>query len=125
MPKLRWDCERQGCFNRVKRPKIEVFDDCFPGLNAFTDVDAIIERNGRFLILEWKDHRDIPTGQRIMFERLTQDSSLVVVMVQGNSETMAVEAIKMVAGGKIGAWEPCDLESLKRRIRRWEQNGHR
>ena len=28
---LRWDCERQGCFNLKRRPKIEVFADCFPG----------------------------------------------------------------------------------------------
>ena len=119
MPKLRWDCERQGCFNRVKRPKIEVFDDCFPGLNAFGDVDGMIERNGRFLIQEWKGPRDIPGGQRIMFERLTQGCPFTVVIVEGDAETMTVEAINVVAGGKIGEWEPCDLESLKRRIRRW------
>ena len=27
---MRWDCERDGCFNVLRRPKIEVFADCFP-----------------------------------------------------------------------------------------------
>ena len=124
MPKLRemrWDCERHGCLNQLKRLKLGVFDDCFPGRNGFGDVDAIIERNGRFLILEWKDHRDISNGQRIMFERLTQNSSVVVVVVQGDAETMAVEAIQVVKGGKIGKWESYDLECLKLYMRRWEE----
>ena len=123
MPKLRWDCERQGCFNRVKRPKIELFDDCFQGSNAFTDLDSIIERHGRFLILEWKGKNDVPIGQSIMFKKMTLDSRFVVVVVRSDAETMVVEAIQVVEGGETGEWEPCDIESLKQRMRRWEHNG--
>lgn len=27
---LRYNCETQGCFNIKKRPKIEIFAECFP-----------------------------------------------------------------------------------------------
>ena len=69
---LRWNCAERGCFNTLKRPKIEVFAEALPKRMAFSDVDAITEYRGHFLMMEWKSYRgDIPTGQRIMFERLT------------------------------------------------------
>ena len=64
---LRWDCDHQGCFNKLKRPKIEVFADCFPGRINFGDVDGIVEINGYLLILEWKPERiELSRGQGIM-----------------------------------------------------------
>ncbi len=42
---MRWDCKRNGCFNLLMRPKIEVFDDCFYGRGAMGDVDGLFERN--------------------------------------------------------------------------------
>jgi hypothetical protein len=90
--KLRWNCEKQGCFNRVKRPKIEVFDDCLPGKIEFGDVDAIVEIKGRALILEWKPSQEIGKGQQIMWTRLTRDKVLTAFVVAGDAETMDVQA---------------------------------
>jgi hypothetical protein len=76
---LRWDCEKQGCFNKKCRPKIEIFADCFPRRINFGDVDGLVEINGKGLLLEWKSVlKDIPTGQKIAYQKLTQGGSLTV-----------------------------------------------
>ena len=54
---LRWDCLRRGCFNLKRRPKIEVFADCFPGRINFGDVDGIVEISGNALLLDGKAKR--------------------------------------------------------------------
>jgi len=48
---LRWDCQKRGCFNLKRRPKIEIFAECFPGRINFGDVDGIVEINGNALLL--------------------------------------------------------------------------
>ena len=83
---LRWDCKRQGCFNAVKRPKIEMFAECLPGRGSFGDVDAIAELAGNLLILEWKSHPNIPTGQRILHEQWTANGPATVFVIVGNGE---------------------------------------
>ena len=120
---LRWDCEDgRRCFNRLCRPKIEVFAECFAGKNAFGDVDGIIERNGKFLMIEWKSRAgQIPVGQRITHERLTLVAPVVVVIVAGNAETMAVEKIAICKNGVVSPWEVCSLEDLKERMRKWDR----
>ena len=51
---MRWDCDTDGCFNVKRRPKIEMFADCFPRRINFGDVDGLVEIGGRFCLLEWK-----------------------------------------------------------------------
>jgi len=117
---LRWDCNTSGCFNQKKRPKIEVFSECFPGRINFGDVDAIVEIGGQFLLLEWKEFTaELPTGQRIMYRRLTGDEHFVVLVVVGDAETMAVEGIQAWEKGRAKPFEALDLAGLKRRIRSW------
>ncbi len=121
---MRWNCETKGCFNKKRRPKIEEFAECLPGRIAFSDVDAIVEVNDHFLWLEWKSYEGpLPTGQRIMFERMThgEEGRFSVLVIVGNAETMQVEASAWVLHGKVGARQPSDLEDVKERIRRWAQ----
>ena len=69
---MRWLCDRDGCFNERMRLRLGVYDHCFPGAIGLSDVDGAVELNGYFLLLEWKaSAAPVPTGQRIMFERLT------------------------------------------------------
>jgi len=116
---LRWDCEKRGCFNKKKRPKIEMFADCLPGRCAFSDIDAIAEVNGNFLIQEWKGGGGLPTGQRIMFERMTSSSPVCVFVVEGNAESMTVTHMTRIWRGVIHAREPSSMESLRGRIAAW------
>jgi hypothetical protein len=117
--KLRWNCEKKGCFNRVKRPKIEAFDDCLPGKIEFGDVDAIVEIKGRALILEWKPSQEIGKGQQIMWTRLTRDKVLTAFVVAGDAETMDVQARGKFWEGKWRGWKPSTLDEVKEAIRLW------
>ena len=117
---MRWDCEKRGCFNLKKRPKIEVFAECFPRRINFGDVDGIVEINGHFLDLEWKPAVvKLNTGQRILFERLTKLAPFTVFMVAGDAETMEVDALAQYRYGKFYEWQPSTLEDVKASMKRW------
>jgi hypothetical protein len=119
---MRYDCERQGCFNVKRRPKIEHFAASLPGRIAFSDVDAITEVNGHFLLLEWKGHQgDLPTGQRIMFERMTALASgrFVVLVIVGDPETMVITSSALIYAGRNHGFTPSSLNDVKERIQRW------
>ena len=118
---MRWDCETQGCFNLHKRPKIELFADCLPGRIAFTDVDGITEINGNLLVLEWKDHRRIPTGQRLLYTRWTANGPVTVLVVVGDARCMTVEEVACVYDGVIGPWCEMDVAGLRDEIREWAE----
>jgi hypothetical protein len=56
-----------------------------------SNVDGILERNGQFLILEWKRPKEkISEGQRIMLQALAAKSSFMVVIVYGNTDNETV-----------------------------------
>ena len=124
---MEWNCEKQGCFNLKKRPKIEVFAECFPGRISFSDVDALCEINGNLLFLEWKeDGRSLKTGQRILCQRITNLCPAVVFIVEGNAETMEVESYRMVYEGKFSPPlqdDPIavDLAGLKQQFTEWAE----
>lgn len=121
---MRWDCEHRGCWKAKCSPNIEYFAHALPRKLAFSDLDGIAEVNGHFLILEWKSHGgELPTGQRILFERLTRLSSKIsVVVVDGDPETMETRQVKYVHGGRYSEWRECDLEGLFDRIQKWSTN---
>jgi hypothetical protein len=90
-----------------------VFAECLPGKLAFSDVDAIAEVNGKFLLQEWKDGQNIPVGQRIMYQRMTADSKFVVFVVDGNAENMEIRHVGTFWNGKFKGWETKTLEQFK------------
>jgi hypothetical protein len=117
---LRWDCEKQGCFNKLRRPKIEVFADCFPGRINFGDVDGLVELNSKGLLLEWK-YGDgcLPIGQRIAHENLTKKGDLTTICVVGNPETMECSRFGFFHQGKWYDYRNASLENVKEFMRRW------
>lgn len=118
---MRHDCEKSGCYNIKHRPKIEFFADCFDGKIAMSDVDAAVEVNGNFLFLEWKSHNgDVPTGQRIFFERMTKESMrFQALVIHGDAEVMDVFNVAHVFMGKVYSFIPCDMKSLHSIIKQW------
>lgn len=118
---LHWDCSTSGCFNKKLRPKIEVFAECFPGRINFGDVDGLVEINGFFALLEWKNPGGkIRTGQRISFEHHTrQRKGNVVFVAEGNAETMTVQRYCCFYRGHQSTWRVSDLAGLKGSIRKW------
>lgn len=119
---MRYNCDASGCFNLKHRPKIEEFAECLPGRIAFSDIDAITEVNGHFLLQEWKSHPgELPIGQRIMFERLTGSSRgrFTVLVVVGDAETMSVRFAATIYAGRNYGLQDSNLDDVKDRIRRW------
>jgi len=117
---MRWDCERQGCFNIKKRLKLQMFDECFPGKIGFGDIDGIVEINGNVLVIEGKGFgAPLPTGQRIMFERMTAAGGVTVFVVELDAETMVVSAVTECHKGKWAKRAEMALEGLRSRVKAW------
>jgi len=115
---MRWVCQMQGCYNLKKRPKIEVFADCFPGLINFGDVDALVELNGHYLLLEWKPSPvELSTGQALVYERLPDRFS--AILVAGDAETMEVTHMAWARNGRIEPWVTSNLHELQYLIFQW------
>ena len=56
-----------------------------------SNVDGILERNGQFLILEWKRPSEkVSEGQRIMLQALASKPSFMVVIIYGNTDNETV-----------------------------------
>ena len=117
---LRWDCDKRGCFNKLRRPKIEMFHDCFPGRISFGDVDGIVEVKGKALMLEWKSEMmPLPTGQQIMYSRITKGKKITVICVVGDAETMNVTHYGFYYDGKFSDWRESNLQGVKEKIKEW------
>ncbi len=123
MRELRWNCDDKGCF-RSLCPKLGVFDICFGGRIGMSDIDGVVEINGRFLFLEWKSKGGhLGTGQRIMFERMTALSpKMTAIVVCGEPVSMTVESVQVFTLGKTSPPEAADLDGLKQRIAAWAAN---
>lgn len=120
---MRWDCGKDGCFNAKRRPKIEVFAECFPRRINFGDVDGLVELNGRFCLLEWKgEGGSLRQGQRLSFTAFTAELlGNLVLVVSGDAETMNVSGYSCFWGGRQYPHVTADLDALKARIRRWAE----
>lgn len=118
--KLRWDCNKQGCFNEKCRLKFEVFSDCFPGRINFSDVDGIVEINGKALMLEWKMYfGNIPKGQEIMYKRLSAHGFITVLCIVGNAETMECTQYSLFHNGKYYELRKGNINKIKQVIKKW------
>ena len=124
---MRWDCspDKDGCYRRLGQPDLTVLDECFPGRIAMTDVDGLVEINGRFLFIEWKRGGDVPAGQRIMFEKLTRHPEFTILVILGDPRTMVVERYDVFRDGKRKGWRECGLSELKRHVRAWAERAAR
>lgn len=117
---MRWNCDSDGCFNVVKRPKIEVFKDCFPGRISFGDIDGIVEKGGMALLLEWKPAPvALNAGQRIMYENLSKNGKVTALVLAGDAQTMQVTHRAFFWSGKKSEWSPATLDDAKEFCRRW------
>ena len=125
--RMRWDCssDKDGCCRRLGQPDLTALDECLPGRIAMTDVDGLVEINGLFLFIEWKRRRDVPAGQRIMFERLTKHPEFTILVNLGDPGTMAVERYDVFRARRRRGWRDCDLSQLKRHVRTWADRASR
>jgi hypothetical protein len=67
------------------------FKNLIPNNAVPSNVDGILERNGQFLILEWKrPNEKVSEGQRIMLQALAAKPSFMVVIIYGNTDNETV-----------------------------------
>jgi hypothetical protein len=121
---MRYDCSKNGCYNKTLRPKIETFAECFPRKIGMSDVDAIVEIGGKFLMIEWKAKGgSLGRGQEIMFEKLTSEGKqFVVYVVEGCPETMEVRQFSRYYDNRVQRFVCADgegLGQLKSHLKRW------
>lgn len=56
-----------------------------------SNVDGILERNGHFLIMEWKRPGEkVSAGQRIMLQALASKPDFMVVIIYGNTDNETI-----------------------------------
>lgn len=121
---LRWKCDEKGCYAEKSKPHLEDFSDVLPGKISFSDLDAVVEIRGNFLLLEFKsgDARPLPTGQRLLIERLTRESpKMTAVVVFLGEDGRQVRAVTVCKGGRWWPVEICNTERLRGRISAWSQ----
>jgi hypothetical protein len=117
---MRWNCLEDGCFNWKLRPKIELFHDCFPGKINFMDVDAFAERDGAFIMLEWKaDGGSVTAGQEIAFRAVSAMDRSVVVVVHGDPKTMDVRGYSYFWKGEFNQFKERTFADLHAFVKRW------
>jgi len=55
------------------------------------DIDGIVERNGQFLIMEWKNPGEkLSEGQKIMLKSLAKKEGFIVLIIVGNTDDETV-----------------------------------
>ena len=88
-----------------------------------SNVDGIAERNGKFLVMEWKNSKEkVSTGQKIMLQSLASKPDFMVVIIYGNTnnETVIDSYWLLTPQGK-PVKTGVGFESFKQFYRQWYQ----
>lgn len=83
-----------------------------------TDLDGMVERNGRFLVLEAKSPgASIPLGQKLTFEAMQKNGAFTVLIVWG--ETNAPQSILRVSPHASKYFPSANMQLLREIVSRW------
>jgi hypothetical protein len=136
---IRFQCQASGpCWNRMHRPKVEVFAECFPRGIGFSDADGLWirrdadgwivhldrqytrDRRDHYLWLEWKGiGAPQTTGQTLTGLALSRQQRWVVLGIEGDAATMAVRRYRYAEAGCWHPWIVGTLDDVKARMRDW------
>jgi hypothetical protein len=94
-------------------------DNSLPGKIKVSDIDGIVEINGKFLILETKNYgAAIPIGQKIMYEKLWKTGLFTIVYLWG--EKSFVEEMQVLyPGGKNSPKKSATNDDFKKVVEWW------
>lgn len=110
-----WDDYFKGLWN------LRLFKGCLGGNVKPTDVDALIERNGHFLLFEGKSpNSPIPEGQRILFDALLAKGSFTILIGWADLDGDGLPA----RTDQIQVWPdepktPADYEDIQKFVKWW------
>jgi hypothetical protein len=87
-----------------------------------SNIDMIIERNGHFLIGEWKQqYEDLSKGQEILLKALAKEKNKVVLLINGSTDngiTIVQDFYRICSDGEIKR-RGRGLNNLLDLYRRW------
>lgn len=98
-----------------------ILDGCFGETRIKpTDIDGLIERNGKFLVLETKSvGADVPHGQMITFRRMVQQGWYVcIVWGEQNSPRRIVFLTPHKSRPEV-VFDPASIADLRRIVSWW------
>lgn len=98
---------------------LKTLSEGLPGKCQFGDIDAALERRGRFLFLEFKGLKEsLNTGQRIFHENLTRLSNKITsACVWGNPNNP--ERINVCRGGSWSGVQAIDEKQFDDALIEW------
>ena len=96
-----------------------ILDGCFGETRIRpTDIDGLVERNGRFLLIEAKSPGvEIKTGQMITFKKLIDTGCFTVLLVWG--ERNQPQRITLMTPHITKEYETASLDTLRGITRSW------
>ena len=91
-----------------------------------SNVDGIIERNGHFLVMEWKRlNESMNEGQKILLRSLSNTPKMIVLLIEGDTDNgMNVSKIYKIQNDKLIAKGHC-LDDLKWLIQIWYDHANK
>ncbi len=93
-----------------------------PGKMTASDIDGIIERRGKFLVIETKSPGvPVPTGQRILLDALADNGAFTVIVVHGQPGKPEQLTVTTSVNGErvMREYNPATLETLRDIVKRW------
>ena len=115
-------CKHQdGCWIATNAAPFGLLQDCFGGKIRPTDIDGVVERNGEFLFFEWKrNYIPLPTGQRILFERLSAKPGITVFVVWHDTDAPgSITKAGLFKNGRYKGEKETDLTGLRKACSQW------
>jgi len=101
------------------------FGDVFEGSNIrASDVDGVVERYSRILLIERKGSREIGEGQRILFEAFSRNSKRQVVLVFIGAVDAPSEYCTFQDGVQ-SEWKATNRDDMLSRLRSWRNRAER
>jgi hypothetical protein len=117
---FRHNCRTNGCYSE-QLPDWGDLIECFPRGIRPTDVDGMVEINGRFLFLEEKRAGvRLPEAQRLALLKLSQRPGITTVFFRPSGLRIASDLECLVFGqGPAQGWQPRSREWLKDFLKDW------
>ena len=98
---------------------------CFSGKIRVTDVDGLVERHGRFLLLEGKRLKSgqqpppIPRGQQYTHDALCATGLFTVIVLWGVPPLGPISFVRVQTKQETGKPISASMDSLVKLVKRW------
>lgn len=115
---MRHDCGVDGCYQE-RLPSWDWMQGCFPRGIRPTDVDGMVEINGRVLFIEQKGcGAPLPNGQRLAMKALSEKDGVTVLFMRATADVAVLDCL-VFDGTPPQGWQPFTLDGLRHWLGAW------